>query len=121
MGCGASSRWVRSGANLRPGPRASQRGVVASHARRRACAHWTAVVPSPIFARLSTVPLEPTMTSTQTTAPFAYSPPATHVLEPVAPAERIAGLDVLRGWAMFGVLWSNLNDWYWPPKPTTRA
>lgn len=26
--------------------------------------------------------------------------------------ERILLLDVLRGFAMFGVLWSNLNDWY---------
>jgi uncharacterized protein len=33
-------------------------------------------------------------------------------LAPVAPDERIHALDLLRGWAMFGVLWSNLNDWY---------
>lgn len=36
----------------------------------------------------------------------------TDVLRPVAPEERIRALDLLRGWAMFGVLWSNLNDWY---------
>jgi len=36
----------------------------------------------------------------------------TDVLRPVAPQERIRGLDLLRGWAMFGVLWSNLNDVY---------
>src|ERR1700746_1222586 len=39
-------------------------------------------------------------------------------LDPVAPAERIPILDVLRGFCLFGVLWSNLNesvgapDWY---------
>ena len=31
---------------------------------------------------------------------------------PVRAEERILILDVLRGFAMFGVLWSNLNDWY---------
>lgn len=36
----------------------------------------------------------------------------TDVLRPVAPQERIGALDLLRGWAMFGVLWSNLNDDY---------
>jgi hypothetical protein len=36
----------------------------------------------------------------------------TDVLRPVAPQERIRALDLLRGWAMFGVLWSNLNDVY---------
>jgi len=36
----------------------------------------------------------------------------TDVLRPVAPQERIRALDLLRGWAMFGVLWSNLNDGY---------
>ncbi len=38
-------------------------------------------------------------------------------LTPVAPGERIQALDLLRGWAMFGVLWSNLNDWYGPRDP----
>ena len=33
------------------------------------------------------------------------------VLQPVAPEERIRALDMLRGWAMFGVLWSNLGDY----------
>jgi len=28
-------------------------------------------------------------------------------------------LDVLRGWALFGVLWSNLNDWYGTRDPIT--
>lgn len=41
------------------------------------------------------------------------------VLRPVAPEERIRALDLLRGWAMFGVLWSNLNDWYNPAAATT--
>ena len=41
------------------------------------------------------------------------------VLRPVAPEERIGALDMLRGWAMFGVLWSNLNDWYNPTATTT--
>ena len=31
---------------------------------------------------------------------------------PVAAQERLVLIDVLRGLAMFGVLWSNLNDWY---------
>jgi uncharacterized protein len=39
-------------------------------------------------------------------------PSVTDVLRPVAPQERIRALDLLRGWAMFGVLWSNLNDVY---------
>jgi uncharacterized protein len=46
------------------------------------------------------------------------STPAT--LAPVAPEERIHALDLLRGWAMFGVLWSNLNDWYSPTDPVNR-
>lgn len=33
-------------------------------------------------------------------------------LNPVPPSQRIAILDILRGFALFGVLWSNLNDWY---------
>jgi len=33
-------------------------------------------------------------------------------LAPIAPQERIQTLDVLRGFAMFGVLWSNLNTGY---------
>ena len=41
------------------------------------------------------------------------------VLKPVAPEERIRALDLLRGWAMFGVLWSNLNDNYAPSKPVS--
>jgi uncharacterized protein len=41
------------------------------------------------------------------------------VLQPVAPQERIGALDLLRGWAMFGVLWSNLNDGYGTLKPFT--
>jgi uncharacterized protein len=49
----------------------------------------------------------------------AYTPPTATRLEPVAPPERIQGLDLLRGWAMFGVLWSNLNDWYGTADPTT--
>jgi uncharacterized protein len=46
--------------------------------------------------------------------------PGTTTLEPVAPGERIGGLDLLRGWAMFGVMWSNLSDWYYTTKPVTR-
>src|SRR5689334_11921971 len=41
------------------------------------------------------------------------------VLAPVAPDERIGALDLLRGWALFGVLWSNLNDWYVAVPPAT--
>ena len=50
-----------------------------------------------------------------------YAPPSSSTaLEPVAPGERIQALDLLRGWAMFGVLWSNLNDWYGTTDETTR-
>ena len=41
------------------------------------------------------------------------------ILRPVAPEERIHALDLLRGWAMFGVLWSNLNDGYGTRDPVT--
>lgn len=34
---------------------------------------------------------------------------------PVPPAERIATLDILRGFALLGVLWSNLNGDYGAP------
>jgi len=40
-------------------------------------------------------------------------------LTPVAPDERIHALDLLRGWAMFGVLWSNLNDHFGTIDPVT--
>jgi len=53
------------------------------------------------------------MSTTSTPTPVGvYAPPTSTALEPVAPGERIQALDLLRGWAMFGVLWSNLNDWY---------
>jgi len=39
-------------------------------------------------------------------------------LTPVAPDERIQALDLLRGWAMFGVLWSNIIN-YGTLDPTT--
>src|SRR6476660_7442726 len=63
-----------------------------------------------------------TMSTTNVVAPgSAYAPPAptATALEPVAPNERIQALDLLRGWAMFGVLWSNLNDWYGVADETT--
>ncbi len=53
-------------------------------------------------------------------AASVYAPPHTATLEPVAPSERIQALDLLRGWAMFGVLWSNLNDWYAVTDETSR-
>jgi len=40
-------------------------------------------------------------------------------LAPVDSAERIHALDLLRGWAMFGVLWSNLNSSYGTRPPST--
>jgi len=40
-------------------------------------------------------------------------------LEPISPSERIHVLDLLRGFTMFGVLWSNLNDWYGYVAPVT--
>lgn len=61
------------------------------------------------------------MTVTQVAPAYgAYPRPLSATLEPVTPTERIEGLDVLRGWAMFGVMWSNLNDWYFTTKPVTR-
>ena len=61
------------------------------------------------------------MSSTQAaTAYLPYTRSTGTILEPVAPSERIEGLDLLRGWAMFGVLWSNLNDWYYTTSPVTR-
>jgi len=60
------------------------------------------------------------MTSTMIDASRAtYTPSSAATLQPVAPTERIVGLDLLRGWAMFGVLWSNLNDWYFARTPRT--
>ena len=38
---------------------------------------------------------------------------------PVPVSERIGSLDLLRGFALFGVLWSNLNDWYGTTEPVT--
>src|SRR5215470_5279697 len=40
-------------------------------------------------------------------------------LAPIATHERIELLDVLRGFCLFGVLWSNLNDWYTVAAPVT--
>ena len=40
-------------------------------------------------------------------------------LAPIATHERIALFDVLRGFCLFGVLWSNLNDWYTVAAPVT--
>jgi uncharacterized membrane protein YeiB len=44
---------------------------------------------------------------------------ATAELAPVTPHERIVLFDVLRGFCLFGVLWSNLNDWYTVAPPAT--
>jgi uncharacterized protein len=61
------------------------------------------------------------MATTVAEAPASYSaaPQQSVDLSPVAPEERIHALDMLRGWAMFGVLWSNLNDWYGTAPPAT--
>jgi uncharacterized protein len=40
-------------------------------------------------------------------------------LAPVAPEKRVATLDILRGFAMFGVLFSNLYVWYGMPHGST--
>lgn len=37
---------------------------------------------------------------------------------PVAPDARIPALDILRGFALFGVLWSNLNHYNPTPEAT---
>ncbi len=72
--------------------------------------------------RVSIPPHPTTSMSTTNTAARAsvYAPPSSVHLEPVTPAERIHALDLLRGWAMFGVLWSNLNDWYGTTDEVTR-
>ena len=49
----------------------------------------------------------------------ASAPRPSTGLAPVAPDERVHALDMPRGWALFGVLWSNLNDWYGTAKPVT--
>jgi len=63
---------------------------------------------------------------TQVIAPNRQAPAnsatvASSALRPVAPEERIGALDLLRGWAMFGVLWSNLNDYYARHDPSTST
>src|SRR5256714_600373 len=62
---------------------------------------------SPLTSRSS----QPNSVSTPSDLPPKEAS-VTDVLRPVAPQERIRALDLLRGWAMFGVLWSNLNDGY---------
>lgn len=60
------------------------------------------------------------MSTTAVDRGVTYRPPEVRPateLAPVAPEERIHALDLLRGWAMFGVLWSNLNDWYGTAEP----
>ena len=52
-------------------------------------------------------------------APANSATVAPSSLRPVAPEERVGALDLLRGWAMFGVLWSNLNDDYVKRDPST--
>jgi uncharacterized protein len=52
-------------------------------------------------------------------APADSATVAPSSLRPVAPEERVGALDLLRGWAMFGVLWSNLNDSYVHRDPST--
>ena len=53
----------------------------------------------------------------------AHSPFSAHAvptdLVPVTPQERVPLIDVLRGVCLFGVLWSNLNDWYMASDPVT--
>lgn len=48
-------------------------------------------------------------------------PRASPAAGPVLPAERIVALDVLRGWALFGVLWSNLVEHYGTTKAVSSA
>ena len=48
------------------------------------------------------------------------TPQAQHAFgSPIPAGQRIHALDVLRGFALWGVLVSNLNDWYGAPDPTT--
>lgn len=51
----------------------------------------------------------------------SHSPVSTAArqLTPVTPQERVQLFDVLRGFALFGVLWSNLNDSYRVAKAAT--
>lgn len=59
------------------------------------------------------------MTATTIQHETRYTPHTAGALAPVDPRERSVTLDVLRGFAMFGVLWSNLNDWYGTRAPST--
>jgi uncharacterized protein len=55
------------------------------------------------------------------TVPAGQPAKSSAALAPVAPEERMHALDLLRGWAMFGVLWSNLNEGnYGLAEPVTR-
>jgi len=45
-------------------------------------------------------------------------PPAGSALQPTSPTERIVVLDVLRGFALLGVLVVNLPDWAWETGPS---
>lgn len=42
--------------------------------------------------------------------------PAAAALEPIRPSERISSLDVLRGFALWGILWVNIQDYVHPPQ-----
>src|SRR5215471_5328156 len=47
------------------------------------------------------------------------SAPTAAELDPVGPQERVQLFDVLRGFCLFGVLWSNLNDLYMVNAPAS--
>src|SRR5262249_55013818 len=54
------------------------------------------------------------VTTSTTLRPSSTYSPTIGGFTPAAAEERIVALDVVRGFTMFGVLWSNLNDWYGP-------
>jgi len=64
------------------------------------------------------MPSTPSASAQPPSVAAAHSPTD---LTPVAPNERIQALDLLRGWALFGVLWSRLNDDYGARDATTAA
>jgi uncharacterized protein len=58
-------------------------------------------------------PVEPTMLDSEPVAAEVAAPPAPRA-EPVAAAERVASVDVLRGFALLGILAMNIVAFSWP-------
>jgi uncharacterized protein len=61
--------------------------------------------------------------SESASASAAASPPDVPPPEPIRPEERVEGLDIIRGFALFGVLLANLQGWFrtYPLKVTLHS